>query len=106
MPRLTDWVAKQRPKWSIRPYKEEITASSKVQFVERGNMMTKKRYLVWAQTVHGDKLTEQEAEGQWREWETMPDVEMHKDNRGNSGMKRIRVVVDDDVDFVRSYGTK
>lgn len=96
----------RRPKWSILTYKEEIIASSKVQFIERGKMMTKKRYLAWAQTVEGGKLTEQEAEDQWREWENMPDGEVHRDNAGKGGIKRIRVVVDDDVDFVGSYGTK
>ena len=63
----------KRPKWNILQYKDTLTAASKVQFAERGNMMTRKRYLWWAQTPEGGKLTEQEAEDQWREWEGQPD---------------------------------
>ena len=93
----------KRPKWNILQYKETLTAASKVQFAERGKMMTRKRYLWWAQTPEGGKLTEQEAEDQWREWEGQPDDVVMKDNLGKGGAKRMRVVVDDDVDFIGSY---
>eukprot|EP00959_Pyramimonas_sp_CCMP1952_P358732 7511427-Pyramimonas_sp.AAC.1 len=47
---------------------ESVTATTAVIVEEIGEMMTKKQYCSWAESVAGGKLTEWEAEQQWAEW--------------------------------------
>jgi len=93
----------RRPKWSIATYKETIKSASQVRHVEVGRMLTQKLYFKWAESLEGGLLSEEAAMRKWKEWEELPEDEVHKDRRGPNGELRMRVVTGTEVNFEGLY---
>ncbi|CAK9074303.1 Putative WD repeat-containing protein C25H1.08c [Durusdinium trenchii] len=97
---------KKRGSWSIVKYQERIVAASGFVKDKVGEMMGKKLYLEFAQTIRGGRKTDDQAAAQWAEWESRleaGDKDLFFDHMGENGSLRFWIHTGDEVRFRTSY---
>lgn len=97
---------KKRGTWSVAKYQERVVAASGFVKDKVGEMMGKKLFIEFAQTVRGGRKTDDQALAQWAYWETRiaaGDPEIFSDYLGENSSLRIWVHTGDEMRFRTSY---
>lgn len=90
----------KKTKWVLMGYIERCEASTKVEVNDHGEVMGEKRWIEFAQTAQGGKMSEDAAKLQWDVWAADPAATgMIYDYNGRGGALQFRIRVCVYIDF-------